>query len=176
MRHNEKEERVEKTRTADNTNGGLKDTLRDSTQVKDKPLLQQKQSLADPTSKKQPKPSGVPPPPSLKQKSPAAVPRANTSATRVQQEQQQQSPSATKSHPIDRCDGAEEEEEEESVSEEMAAERRRFLSEMFKDVPAPEIDRVIRSVHWDVNEAATVLSQEDYTWQSVRRRRNGSSR
>lgn len=153
----------------DNSNGSLKDTLRDSTQVKEK-SLQQKQPLADSTSKKQPKPSGSPQP-SLKQK--PSVPRANMSSTRPQPEQQQQQPSsAVKNHPIDHRggDGV----AKEPVSEEMAAECRRFLSEMFKDVPAPEIDRVIRSVHWDVNEAATVLAQEDYTWQSVRRRRNGS--
>ncbi|KAF9198561.1 hypothetical protein BGZ49_000593, partial [Haplosporangium sp. Z 27] len=58
------------------------------------------------------------------------------------------------------------------ISAKEAATRCQSLREMFKDVPSSEIDRVIRSVHWDVDEAATLLAQEDYTWQSVRRRRN----
>ncbi|KAG0362953.1 hypothetical protein BGZ54_008417 [Gamsiella multidivaricata] len=55
---------------------------------------------------------------------------------------------------------------------EEAARHRQVLSEMFKDVPTSEIDQVIQSVHWDVDEAAALLAQEDYTWQSVRRRRS----
>ncbi|KAG0200642.1 hypothetical protein BGX28_006345, partial [Mortierella sp. GBA30] len=59
-----------------------------------------------------------------------------------------------------------------SISVEEAAKHCRFLSEMFKDVPMSEIDRVIRSAHWDIGEAASMLIQEDYTWQCVRRRRS----
>ncbi|KAF9936006.1 hypothetical protein BGZ75_008281 [Mortierella antarctica] len=58
-----------------------------------------------------------------------------------------------------------------SISTE-AAKHRRFLSEMFKDVPMSEIDRVIRTVDGDVGEAASILIQEDFTWQCVRRRRS----
>lgn len=84
-----------------------------------------------------------------------------------QQKQQQQQPAAViNNQSTSDC-------AESVVSECMATEHRRFLSEMFKDVPAIEIDRVIQSVHWDVDAAATVLAQEDYTWQAVRRRRNG---
>ncbi|KAF9566424.1 hypothetical protein EC968_003735, partial [Mortierella alpina] len=53
-----------------------------------------------------------------------------------------------------------------------AAKHRRFLSEMFKDVPMSEIDRVIQTVDGDVGEAASMLIQEDYTWKCVRRRRS----
>jgi len=86
---------------------------------------------------------------------------------RPQHQQQKQQPAATNNQTTSDFS-------ESPVSEDMAAEHRRFLAEMFKDVPAIEIDRVIQSVHWDVEEAATVLAQEDYTWQAVRRRRNGS--
>ncbi|CAO3564510.1 unnamed protein product [Mortierella alpina] len=59
-----------------------------------------------------------------------------------------------------------------SISTEEATKHRRFLSEMFKDVPMSEIDRVIRTVDGDVGEAASMLIQEDYTWKCVRRRRS----
>ncbi|KAF9949389.1 hypothetical protein BGZ72_008828 [Mortierella alpina] len=59
-----------------------------------------------------------------------------------------------------------------SISSEEAAKHRRFLSEMFKDVPLSEIDRIIRTVDGDVGEAASMLIQEDYTWKCVRRRRS----
>ncbi|KAG9320601.1 hypothetical protein KVV02_000807 [Mortierella alpina] len=62
-----------------------------------------------------------------------------------------------------------------SISTEEAAKHRRFLSEMFKDVPMSEIDRVIRTVNGDVGEAASILIQEDFTWQCVRRRRSVAS-
>ncbi|KAF9948238.1 hypothetical protein BGZ70_002306 [Mortierella alpina] len=58
------------------------------------------------------------------------------------------------------------------ISTEEATKHRRFLSEMFKDVPMSEIDRVIRTVDGDVGEAASMLIQEDYTWKCVRRRRS----
>ncbi|KAF9109834.1 hypothetical protein BGX27_007134 [Mortierella sp. AM989] len=57
------------------------------------------------------------------------------------------------------------------IPAEEAARHHRSLCEMFKNIPSSEIDRVIRTVHWDVDEAAALLAQEDYTWQSVRRRR-----
>ncbi|KAF9279655.1 hypothetical protein BGZ68_007791, partial [Mortierella alpina] len=59
-----------------------------------------------------------------------------------------------------------------SITTEEAAKHRRFLSEMFKDVPMSEIDRIIRTVDGDVDEAASMLIQEDYTWKCVRRRRS----
>ncbi|KAG0002335.1 hypothetical protein BGZ80_005359 [Entomortierella chlamydospora] len=58
------------------------------------------------------------------------------------------------------------------ISAEEAESHYKSLCEMFKDIPSSEIDRVIRYVHWDVDEAAALLAQEDYTWQSVRHRRS----
>ncbi|KAG0263608.1 hypothetical protein BG011_008552, partial [Mortierella polycephala] len=58
------------------------------------------------------------------------------------------------------------------IPTEEAARHHRLLSEMFKDVPKSEIEQVLRTVHWDVDEAASILAQEDYTWQHVRRRRS----
>ncbi|KAG0238024.1 hypothetical protein BGW42_007578 [Actinomortierella wolfii] len=49
---------------------------------------------------------------------------------------------------------------------------RRFLKEAFCNVPMMEIDRKIKDANWDFNEAAAMLAQEDYTWQSVPRRRS----
>jgi hypothetical protein len=130
--------------------------------LKERPL--QQQHLPDPPVKNQPKhPRISSSAASLKQK--AARPDMGTK--RPQHQQQKQQPAATNNQTTSDFS-------ESPVSEDMAAEHRRFLAEMFKDVPAIEIDRVIQSVHWDVEEAATVLAQEDYTWQAVRRRRNGS--
>lgn len=153
-----KEEHGEKSRVVENSNGSTKDASRDSARLKER-SQQQKQPLAEPTPKKQVKASS-----SLKQKAP--IPRSDV-GNKLSQLQQ---------HPVAEGPMPDRHGVRESArSEDMAAEHRRFLSEMFKDVPASEIDRVIRLVNWDVNEAATVLAQEDYTWQAVRRRRNGSS-
>ncbi|KAF9186262.1 hypothetical protein BGZ51_002114 [Haplosporangium sp. Z 767] len=59
-----------------------------------------------------------------------------------------------------------------TIPTEEAARHHRFLSEMFKDVPMSEIEQALRTAHWDVDEAASMLAQEDYTWQHVRRRRS----
>ncbi|KAG0254072.1 hypothetical protein DFQ27_007062 [Actinomortierella ambigua] len=49
---------------------------------------------------------------------------------------------------------------------------RRFLKEAFSNVPMMEIDRKIKAANWDLSEAAAMLAREDYTWQSVPRRRS----
>ncbi|KAF9970411.1 hypothetical protein BGZ73_006870 [Actinomortierella ambigua] len=49
---------------------------------------------------------------------------------------------------------------------------RRFLKEAFSNVPMTEIDHKIKAANWDMSEAAAMLAQEDYTWQSVPRRRS----
>ncbi|KAF9363134.1 hypothetical protein BGX34_004791 [Mortierella sp. NVP85] len=152
------EESKERSRVAGNSDSGSKERPLQQQQQQ-----QQQQQLPDPPVKNQPKhprmSSAAAP---LKQK--AAKPDMGTK--RPQHQQQKQQPAAINYQTTSDFS-------ESPVSEDMAVEHRRFLGEMFKDVPAIEIDRVIQSVHWDVEEAATVLAQEDYTWQAVRRRRNG---
>ncbi|KAF8927627.1 hypothetical protein BGZ58_010275 [Dissophora ornata] len=162
---------VDGNSTIGNKDGATKEAvMRESTRVKDRSQQQQqrRQGSVDSTAsqKKQTKRSSSgSPPPLAKQKSNAATKTDKADTTkRLQQQQQSDAASSTSK--------SQTAEDPLPIPAEEAAKHRRFLSEMFKDVPISEIDRVIRSANWDVDEAATLLAQEDYTWQSVRRRRS----
>ncbi|KAG0304783.1 hypothetical protein BGZ99_002282, partial [Dissophora globulifera] len=150
--------------------GFVRDSLRESTRLKERSQQQLQKpvptdSTTSPKKSSKRSSSGSPPPSPAKPKANATKADTTMPTNRRLQQQQQPKSQSMSDHNAESLMDA-------PIPVEEATKHRRLLSEMFKDVPASEIDRILRSVHWDVDEAATLLAQEDYTWQSVRRRRS----